>query len=266
MVTWRAVFRMAVIGIGAVGSGCTESSPRLCFSTRASFGQSLETLYCRRDSCYLMDFAAGLGGANSIGLFAAAVDRDSLAAGDELVRRFLQADIPPMKHGPTSFSVSRNDTQVSIPRHPQTDSFYVALKMWVHERKEEARARQIWRDSLILSGNLSRSREISIRLAPTKPGMSFYGDWARLRMIHTLSDSAPDSLDSQMELPATTVTTLLDGKAIQYVVPNGVDAVEAILKVSSVKDSAPLPDRCMDGVFELVSEKIPVPRVDLEVP
>lgn len=249
----------AILITGSAVAGRTASKPRveLCFGTVAAFGQNLQTLYCNADSCYLMVYAAGHKGASGAGLFAAPVERDTLAKGDSLTRTWADSKPIPMASRANSFWVRRNGSGFSIPGGPEASPFPGALKGWVQNRKEEARSRALWTDSLMLSLAKPGSREASLRLASGKSNHAIFGRPVHLRVFQSSADSRySETPETRVELPEESAKALISGATVSYRIPAGVDTLQAVFKIDSGRESPPLPNACMEGQFELVSRPL----------
>jgi hypothetical protein len=228
----------------------------LCFATLVGRGQNLQTLYCGRDSCYLMVYATKIPRPAAVALFGSPVPRDTLVLGDSLVQSFLKEDTPAMSHRvDMTFSVERNGVGISMPRHPETEDRISELKSWVDNRKEAVRLRPpLWRDSLVLNKGINDPPEVEIRFASGLSGNpSLFGTIQSLRLFQFLSNKGGKE---RVEWPQDSLAPLLMGRVLKYRVPSEVDSLIAVLKVGTGNSPLLVPNACLDGVFELRTEPI----------
>lgn len=239
-------------------SGCrSEEAARLCFASRDAFGQNTTTLFCGRDSCYLMQYSGSSPLEGAVGLFGQAVHRDTLTLGDSLVRALMKVDIPTRQQVFGSFSVRRNDSVISIPRGRHSDAFLVPLRKWVGNRRREVGGNPLWGDSLVMTVQDRATREVVIRLASGLDPRSLIGEPLPMSIHHSFySIRADKGVPDQIQLPADSVQFLIRGSGIKYRVPEGVAALKAHVKIHSKKGSPPLPDACMEGLFELETSRL----------
>lgn len=251
---------LVLVGVSLAICAQPVSGAELCFTTRIGMGQNLQTLYCGKDSCFMMLYATAIPRPASVRLYGIPVSRDTLSKGDSLVQSLLKRKSHPLSsHASTTFEVERNGVGISLPRHPGTESRISSLEDWLHNRKDELHAHSpLWKDSLILMKIEDRPGQVEVRLSsPPRPTGSLLGSVVSLRLIRTFDPAAVlNKMPTQADWPADSLAPLLSGGALRHTAQAGVSSIRFVLKVRTSNHAPPLPNSCMEGVFEYRSGTI----------
>ena len=239
----------------------------LCLSTTVGFGQKTSALWCRSDSCFLVRFARANPSPLRVGFYGMAVDSLSRAEGDKLASamssrknwvRQQAASVLTLKYGDSS--------TLSVPRHPLNAKGLRPMEAWERKREEELSGHPFWSDSLIIYRPESAADEVAIRLASNPGSGSGAVTWmvpaGVSRILMSSHQVGPSgglgmSWDSHDSLPSACLAQVLSGKTCLYKVPRTMRTLQVILKAGTpATRTSPAPNSCLEGQFELVSERL----------
>jgi hypothetical protein len=206
-----------------------------------------------------MRFAQGHVGPSSAGFFGMPVDKTRRAEGDSLADNALNVKAWPAHNAGSSLSVSLgNSPTLNVPRHPLNRKKMAGLEVWSRKMKFDLESHPIWRDSLTLRRSGPGSDTVLISLSSKASVASWMGRETKGKVLFSsatkVEGGARPTSDSQDTLSRSCMALVLSGETCSFLVPKNASRAQAILNTATPKSSAKIPNACLEGRFELVSE------------
>jgi hypothetical protein len=235
----------------------------ICLSTTVGFGQKTSSLWCRVDSCFLMQFARSNPAPLRNGLFGIALDSLSRAEGDTLATVMLRRKDWVFKQASSVTTLHYGDSStLSIPRHPFNSRNLDGIETWgskLDSLMTSQPGHPLWSDSLIVYRTGPTVDEVAIRLASKSNLVTRMVPSGVSRIL--ISSGPPSqtgpmgmSWDSQDSLPQACLMQVLSGQTCLQKVPRSTRILQVVLKAGTPPPSSQVHNTCLEGQFELVSE------------
>jgi hypothetical protein len=157
-----------------------------------------------------------------------------------------------------------DSTTLSISRYPSNSKNLRAIESW--GRKQDSLlsgqpGHSLWSDSLIIYRPDSTADEVAIRLASKTNLVTRMVPSGVSRIL--ISSQLPSqtgplgmSWDSQDSLPQACLMQVLSGQTCMQKVPRTTRTLQVILKTATPTQSSQVHNSCLEGPFELVSERV----------